>query len=100
MRAELSAASDEDLSCSCPLCEHRPVTYRWYNFNKSSDQWSLLLKDSSGFRWPEKFATYSCQAVWENGRSLLSRSCESALVDQLIVIATHPEICQTQFSVT
>lgn len=75
MRAELSEVSGR-LSCFCPLCHDRPtsVQYRWYKHNTSSSQWSLMLSDSSESMVPEKIGTYSCRAVWENGRSLLSKS--------------------------
>lgn len=105
MRAELSEVSGR-LSCFCPLCHDRPtsVQYRWYNHNTSSGRWSLMLSDSRESMVPEKIGTYSCRAVWENGRSLLSKSCEFCFlavdVDQLIMSTAHLEMCQIKFSVT
>lgn len=68
IRAELS---EDSLSCSCSRCPKK-AWYRWYC---KDDGGGLTFKDSSqGSMSPWDSGTYSCRAVWEEGRSLLSKS--------------------------
>ncbi|XP_029312600.1 uncharacterized protein LOC115024877 [Cottoperca gobio] len=58
------------LMCSCPDCPSESH-YRWYN--KRDDQLWALMDSRGGLIMPKASGTYACRALWNNGKSLLSK---------------------------
>ncbi|XP_030626084.1 uncharacterized protein LOC115808764 [Chanos chanos] len=73
-RAYLSESSYH-LTCSCPRCPDYRVLYYWYYRDSAHEQGEKLTSSPPGetMTVTDGKKQYACQAVWDDGRSLMSK---------------------------